>query len=185
MRALLLNDQSASALLAGASPRQAVKPMIYEIMYIIPSRYSDSEVEGVNTRVQALFTKHGATLVKSDNLGKIKLAYPIEKERYGTYLLAFIEMEGANLEKLNQDLILSDEVLRHVVVKREKGVPATYSIPDSYVAPLTSEGKRTTMKLKTNDAPKAPGAPVKESLSTAELDKKLDEILDSDIVSDV
>ncbi len=159
--------------------------MIYEVMYIIPSKYSDSEVEGIATKVGTLFEKQGATIVKVDNLGKIKLAYPIEKERYGTYMLAFIDMEGEKMQKLEQDLRLSDDILRHMIVKHEKGVPATYKTPESYVAPLTPEGKRSTEKARFSDAPKRPAQEAGEKLSTAELDKKLDEILESDIVSDV
>ena len=160
--------------------------MIYEVMYVIPSKYSDTEIDGIAAKVGTLFTKHGAKVQKTDSLGKIKLAYPIKKERYGTYMLAFIEMEGEMIEKLDQDLRLTDEVLRHVMVKREKGVPATYHVPESYIAPLTPEGQRSMAKPVVKDAPKtAPQAEAKEKLSTAEIDKKLDEILDSDIVSDV
>ena len=160
--------------------------MIYEVMYVIPSKFSDTEIDGITAKVGTLFAKHGAKVEKTDNLGKIKLAYPIKKERYGTYMLAFIDMEGEKLEKLDQDLRLSDEVLRHVMVKRAKGVPVTYHVPESYVAPLTPEGKRSAAKPVVKDTPKqAPQAESKEKLSTEELDKKLDEILDSDITSDV
>ena len=158
--------------------------MLYEVMYIIPSKFSDSEVEGIATKVGTLFEKNGAAIQKADNLGKIKLAYPIHKERYGTYMLAFIEMPGENMQKLDQDLRLSDDILRHIIVKRE-AVPATYKIPESYVAPLTPEGKRSLVKPGRSDAPKTAPQEAGEKLSTAELDKKLDEILESDIVSDV
>ena len=158
--------------------------MIYEVMYIIPSKYSETEVEGVSTTVNALFTKHGAELQKSENLGKIKLAYPIKKEKYGTFILNFIEVPGENLIKLDQDFRLSEEVLRHIIVKREKGIPATFNKPESYVAPLNSEGKRTAGLAAEADKPK-PQAKSGKKLSTEALDKKLDEILESDITKDI
>lgn len=159
--------------------------MIYEVMYILPSKYSDSEIEGVNTIVAGLFSKHGAKIEKTDNLGKVKFAYPIKKVTHGTYMLTFIEAEGESLANIDKELKLSDEVLRHIIVKREKGIPTSVFPLTSYIAPLTSEGKRANVKPVVKDRPKPQTKVDGKKLSTAELDKKLDDILESDIVSDV
>ncbi len=156
-----------------------IMPMIYELMYIIPSKFSDSEIDGVINQVAGVLEKHGAKVEQSQNLGKIKFAYPIKKVRHGTYVLSYIEAPVESLVKIEKDLRLTDEVLRHLMVKREDGIPsAKYQFkPASYQEPLDAEGKRAIARK-----PRKP-KPVESSerLSTEELDKKLDEILEKDL----
>ena len=45
--------------------------MIYEIMSIIPSHVSDSEIEGVIAGIEGVCTGAGAKIEKTTNLGKI------------------------------------------------------------------------------------------------------------------
>ncbi|MFH1711974.1 MAG: 30S ribosomal protein S6 [Patescibacteria group bacterium] len=163
--------------------------MIYELLYIIPSKYSDTEIEGVQANLAKILEAAGAKIEKSEVLGKLKLAYPIKKERHGTYVLVFISLEEeGDLGKIDQDLRLSNDVLRHVIVKRPKGVPTDVPKPTSYQPPLTAEGKRTAGTVQKERKPKSasvqvPVSPTQsevpaEKLSIEELDKKLDEILD-------
>jgi small subunit ribosomal protein S6 len=153
--------------------------MIYELMYIIPSKFSDREIDGVINQVAGVLEKHGAKIEQSENLGKIKFAYPIKKVRHGTYVLSYIEAPAESLAKVDQDLRLTDEVLRHLLVKREKGLPTAKYVfkPGSYQEPLDAEGKRASVRQ-----PRKPKQVENtDRLSTEELDKKLDEILEKDI----
>ena len=159
--------------------------MIYEIMYIIPSKYSDSEIDGVIDQVAGVFEKHGAKVEQSQNLGKLKFAYPIKKVRHGTYVLAYVDAPTEALTKIDADLRLTDEVLRHLVVKCEDGIPsAKYTFkPQAYQEPLTPEGKRAVARKPRAPKTQAPSTDEKpaEPISTEELDKKLDEILENDM----
>lgn len=151
-------------------------------MYIVPSNFSDTEIDGIVGNVTALLEKNGAKVEKTDILGKLKLAYPIKKVRHGTYVLSYVSFEGAEVfQKLDTELKHTDEVLRHMFVKREEGISPRPVRLTSYVAPLTPEGKRTAVK----DAPvvKKQVAPT-EKLSTEELDKKLDEILETEEIKE-
>ena len=156
--------------------------MIYEILYIIPSKFSDSEIDGVIERTTKSLEDAGAQVQQTKNLGKIKLAYPIKKVTHGTYVLSYFEHDGSNLKKINQDFRLSDDVLRHTVVKHEDGIPSGEVSLTSYQEPLSPEGKRTAPKKekKVQVAQK----PADESkMSVDDLDKQLDEILDSDLTN--
>lgn len=157
-----------------------MKHMVYELMYIIPSRFSDSEIEGVTKEVQKTLEKHGATVEKTDVLGKLKLAYPINKERYGTYVLSYMNVEGSAISAIDTDLKLTDEVIRHVIVKREEGIPSEAFSLVEYESPITAEGKRVHQSPKAPKAPVQKAAPKVEStpISEEEIDKKLDSILD-------
>jgi small subunit ribosomal protein S6 len=155
--------------------------MIYEIMYIIPSRYTDTEIDGITASISKILETAGAKVEKTDNLGKLKFAYPIKKERHGTYILTFIETEGETILKIDKDLTLAEEVLRHLIVKREKGIPESSFTLGAYEAPITPEGKRARSEKRVEKpAPKKP-APTDKKMSIDELDKKLESILDSDL----
>ena len=159
--------------------------MIYEFLYIVPSNFSDTEIDGVAKNVTALLEKAGAKIEKTENLGKIKLAYPINKVRHGTYILSYVSFEDKSvLAKLDTDLKHMDEVLRHVLIKREGGIPAHQVTLTSYQEPLTPEGKRAAAQVERPPV-KQQEAPSEEKMSVADLDKKLDEILDSDITNNV
>lgn len=158
--------------------------MIYEVMYIIPSKYSDSEIEGVNKTVAGYFEKHGAKVEKTENMGKLKFAYPIKKVTHGTYILAFVEAEGESITPIDQELRLSDEVLRHIMIKRPEGIPSHNFTLSAYVAPLSPEGQRTRTKVEASKPKVQKKVEAAEPLSTEKLDEKLDEILDDDKVSE-
>ena len=160
--------------------------MIYETLYIVPSKYSDTELADIQGGVNALFEKHGAEVKKTDVLGKIKFAYPIKKEQHGTYVLAYFEAEGEAMTKIDQELRLADEVLRHVIVKREKGIPSESFELSAYQPPLTSEGKRAEKRAPRIETPVAPKpVALEDQMSGEELEKKLDEILEGDVMTDV
>ncbi|MFA6131276.1 MAG: 30S ribosomal protein S6 [Patescibacteria group bacterium] len=160
--------------------------MIYEILSIIPSNFSDTEIDGISAKISAICEKHGAKVLKTENLGKIHLAYPIKAVHHGTYVLFYVESTGEMIEKINTDLRLTDEIARHLAIICENGIPTAPFKMISYEAPLTPEGKRAGQKSALEVAVEsAPVAAAPEKISVSELDKKLDEILESDIVADV
>ncbi len=159
--------------------------MIYEIMTIIPSRFADTEIEKVTGDIVKEIEKAEGKIEKTLNLGKQKLAYVIEGERYGTYMLFYVAAEQSAMAKIDMNLKLSDEVLRHMVIARPEGIPTGAFKLVSYVAPLTAEGRRAGER---EDRParehQAAEVPAKK-MSTEELSSKLDQILDSDIMKNV
>ncbi len=161
--------------------------MIYEIMSIIPSKFSDSEVDGVVTEIEAMFTAAGAKVEKTSNLGKIKLAYPIDRIRFGTYILTYVSVDGDKVQKIDQDLRLSENVLRHLIVVRPEGIPAAPFRMTSYQPPLNAEGRRAGDKedRPRTERPAEVAVVEKAKMSTAELNDKLDQILDSDIMKNI
>jgi len=165
--------------------------MKYELLYIISSSFADAEVEGVQKKIAGIVTEVGSQISKDESLGKIKLAYPINRVRHGTYILVYFEAEPEQVKSLNDKLRLNEEVLRHVITKPVPGTEDKKFELTSYVAPLTAEGFPSTAKKKPALPPKlAPPPPTKveetaPTMSVEELDKKLDEILESDVLKDI
>lgn len=153
--------------------------MIYEIMYIIPSKFSDSEIEGIQKEVTSLYEKHGVSLKQEKNLGKIKFAYQIKSYTHGTYILNFVESEGDAINKVDNELKLADEVLRHIIVKREDGIPTHDVELVQYQEPINTAGKRVKFRKVTAEAV---SSKEEKEVSVDEINEKLDEILDDDTV---
>ena len=161
--------------------------MMYELLYIVPTRYTDAEIEGIQSTVRGLIEKAGAKIVKEENLGRIRLAYPIKQTRHGLYILAYIEAETSMVAEMEKQLRLAPEVLRHMILQLPKGIPERSFLLEAYVAPLSEEEEEnrrprrateTTTVKSTESTETEPMAREEKPLSMEELDKKLDEILD-------
>ena len=94
--------------------------MNYEILYIIPAKYSETEFEEVNKKVPAIIEEAGAKIERTDNWGKRKLAYQIKHFRYGYYTLIIFSAPSEALEKITQKLNLNQDVVRFQIVKEIK-----------------------------------------------------------------
>ncbi len=167
----------------------------YELLYIVPGHVTDVDVEGIQKEVDALVEKAGGTVSSQKNLGKIRLAYPIEKVRHGTYILSFIDADPVIVKELSRQIELFDQVLRHMILVAKPGAETKEVEISSYIAPLSEEAKlqekqapRPPRKETSAEpapapaaiAPPTPANVAEQSMSMEELDKKLDQILDGD-----
>jgi small subunit ribosomal protein S6 len=160
----------------------------YELLYIIPAKYSDDEIDGVKEGVNKILDKVGAKTIKEENLGKIKLAYPINKMRHGTYILVYLEVESSELQELNRQLNLSEDVLRHMLLTLAEGAENKSYTIEEYEPPIVDKVRER--KVRREPAKKAlppppPAKPEESNLSIEELDKKLDEILSEDLTKNI
>jgi len=92
----------------------------YELMYIVSSNVSDDQIPTVTDGVLQFITGLGGKIVKEEQLGKKKLAYPIDKTRNGFYAVVNFEMEGSKLADLDQKVRTAEGVIRHIIVNLEE-----------------------------------------------------------------
>ncbi len=94
----------------------------YELLYIIPATVVETEVGGVETKISTLITKYGATVELTKRLGKLHLAYQIEKQRYGYYVAVVFTADKQSVAKIEESLRISNDILRHMITASEKSV---------------------------------------------------------------
>ena len=75
------------------------------------------DLEKATSRVEKILTDNGATIKNTDNWGKRKLAYTIRKHDMAIYVIYTVEMPGANVQKLEALLNITDEVIRFLITK--------------------------------------------------------------------
>ena len=92
----------------------------YELLYIIPTSFTDEEVGTVEAKVGGLLAKVGATPESTLRLGKLRFAYPIKNQRHGHYVLVMFTADPSAVAKLDEQLRITSEVLRYMVLSAEE-----------------------------------------------------------------
>lgn len=176
----------------------------YELLYLVAASYSEDELEPVKQKVREAITKVEGNITFEEDFGQKKLAYPVDKNHQGYYLLAEFDLDGQNLAGLDKDLKLTNELLRHIIVKRIPGqqtnrlrlteeapVGTPYVKTPASDTPITSkapepEVKKEATKKEVKDTPKdaSKEAPKEDDskIKLEDLDDKLDELLDGDLL---
>ena len=90
---------------------------VYEVMYIAAPEMDDEYVTKLNEGIQQQIEKEGGTIVKTEVMGRRKLAYPIKKKTEGHYTLFEIEGSGQEILELERRFRVNDDVIRFVTVR--------------------------------------------------------------------
>jgi len=89
----------------------------YELVVIISPEVADDSLDGIIDNISRLITQDGGTVDEVDRWGKRKLAYPIKHFLEGSYVLVRCKMKPASGKELEANLRISEEVLRHLLVR--------------------------------------------------------------------
>lgn len=91
----------------------------YETLLILDSNHYARDPGGVAQKISDIITEAGGKVVVSRLWMEQKLAYPIDKHQKGTYWLAYSEMDGVHLPKIDRALKLYESVIRHMTIRLE------------------------------------------------------------------
>ena len=86
-------------------------------MFIVDPALSDSDIENVQERLRELAVSRGAEVKKIAVWERRRLAYEINGRRDGIYILAQLSTEPAVVKELDELLSVTENVLRHMVVR--------------------------------------------------------------------
>ena len=75
------------------------------------------DLEKATSRVEKILTDNGAKITNTDNWGKRKLAYQIKKHDQAIYVFYAAEIPGANVQKIESILNITDEVIRFLITR--------------------------------------------------------------------
>lgn len=67
-------------------------------------------------KLEKLIEGLGGKIIKRDNWGKKRLAYPVKKQDFAVYVFFKLSIEPENVRKLEDSLLITEEVLRHLLV---------------------------------------------------------------------
>lgn len=91
----------------------------YELMYILNPNTEEEQREALLTKFKGIIEADGS-VETVEEWGLRKLAYEIQKEKEGFYLLVNYQA-GPDLNKeLDRNLKIADEVIRHMITRIEE-----------------------------------------------------------------
>jgi len=149
----------------------------YELLYIVSNKYTEDELKPIIESVNKIIKEKGGDITYKEEWGKKKLSYPIKHFNYGYYSLAEFNVEAGQVEKIDKELRMSSEILRHTIVT--KIVKTEEEIKAEKVKAKAIAKKAIKEKRKEKEEP-LKKEEHKAKVDLKDLDEKLDKILDTD-----
>ncbi|MBD3250955.1 30S ribosomal protein S6 [Candidatus Uhrbacteria bacterium] len=116
----------------------------YELMYIVPTSYTEEELGTIEKHVVEVLEKYQATLKKTTRLGKLRFAYPIKHERFGHYVLLRFEAEPSAINSIDDGLRLNQkEILRHLIVDGDDAEVEKFNLVQFQEIHVETTGRRS------------------------------------------
>lgn len=91
----------------------------YELGFILNPEVSEDETRTLLERVEQIVATYGGQIVKINQWGRRRLAYPIERHRDGFYVFIDMILTPETVAELERTLTVSEIVLRHMVKRRD------------------------------------------------------------------
>lgn len=92
----------------------------YECVFIMRADLPEGEMAKRVDRVAEIVGSHDGEMTFQDHWGVRKLAYEIEKQTKGDYMLLRFTSKGGAVAEIDRFLRLDDQVMRHLVVVDEE-----------------------------------------------------------------
>ncbi|MBP3913392.1 MAG: 30S ribosomal protein S6 [Lachnospiraceae bacterium] len=142
----------------------------YELALVISAKLDDEARTAVLDRAKEYISRHGGVVGETEEWGKRKLAYEIQKQTEAYYYFVQFEAEGETPNELEGRMRIMDNVLRYLVVR--KGENDVFSVVPEKTeeAPAEEEAEEAPAE-EVEEAPaeeEAEEAPAEEAAEAAE-----------------
>lgn len=123
----------------------------YELIYLVQPEATDEEREKVAARVQSALEGFEAFVLKTEDWGKRKLAYEIQKHNkaYYTYMV-YVAAPGATAE-VERVLRMLDPCVRFQHIKLEEGLDPDAEYAPEAPAPTSSSSTSSARRIEDDD----------------------------------
>ena len=93
----------------------------YEVVVVMSPEVPDEEVSDTIERlIRRPVEERGGEVQDVNHWGRRKLAYPIERQLEGNYIVTQLRLDPQQTKELEQRLHISEEVMRHLLVRVEE-----------------------------------------------------------------
>ncbi len=94
----------------------------YETIYIIHPEVVGDEYAAVVEKFKGVLSDQGGEILKVDEWGTRKLAYPVKKQARGSFVLMAYEAGAVVISELERRFRIDDKVMKFQTVQLEKGL---------------------------------------------------------------
>jgi small subunit ribosomal protein S6 len=117
----------------------------YELMLLFRPDLEDDKLQSAVEKVTRAIVNAGGALTKVSPWGKRRLAYDIQHFREASYFLLHFDIAPARIRELERGLLISEEILRHLVtVLEDRGEMSEDELPPAAVPAAEREEAEAT-----------------------------------------
>ncbi|MCZ6615540.1 MAG: 30S ribosomal protein S6 [Chloroflexi bacterium] len=91
----------------------------YELVVVVSPEAGEEQTTETVERISRFITEQGGSVSNQEQWGVRRLAYPIQKFHEGNYFITEFTLEPAQAVELEASVQASQEILRHLLVKRD------------------------------------------------------------------
>lgn len=91
----------------------------YELGFILNPEVNEEQTRAILDRVEQVVANYNGQIVRINQWGRRRLGYPIEHHRDGFYVFIDMILTPETVIELDRTLKVSEEVLRHLVKRRD------------------------------------------------------------------
>lgn len=92
----------------------------YEIMYIVRSTLDQEAIAKEIASTKDIFTNNDSKVLEVNEWGLRELAYEIDKNRKGYYVVMNVEATVKAIEEFNRVVGYNENIIRHIVVNAQE-----------------------------------------------------------------
>ena len=89
----------------------------YEIIFIVRPDVTDEDVDKLIAQMEGVVAGMGGKLEKVEKLGRRRLAYRVQKQREGIYVLFRLQGSGDTVKEFERRLKVIDTVIKYLTVR--------------------------------------------------------------------
>ena len=91
----------------------------YESIFIARQELGDKELEDTINNFKKILENNNANLVDTESWGLRNLAYKIEKNKKGHYMVLKIDGNGDAIQELERNMRIDENIIRYLSLKTE------------------------------------------------------------------
>jgi len=91
----------------------------YELGFILDPEVSEEQSHAILERVEQIVSNYDGQVVRVNQWGRRRLAYPIQHHRDGFYVFFDMILTPETVLELDRTMKVSEEVLRHLIKRRD------------------------------------------------------------------
>lgn len=139
----------------------------YELIFILSPQLEGADFDKTKDEISEIMTQLGGTISFKES-EKRTLAYPINKQGQGIFLIAQIFISPENIANLSKQLKINKQILRHIINQLE--APKAETEKQKFIKKSLKPKKSAVFTRPAEEKPKS-------EAKLEEIDKKLDEII--------
>jgi small subunit ribosomal protein S6 len=101
----------------------------YEHIFIVHPEVVGDDYAAILDKFKNILTEQGANILKVDEWGARKLAYPVKKQTRGSYVLVTFEAGSTVIAEFERRLRLDEKIIKFQTILLPKGAEIVAEVP--------------------------------------------------------